>query len=41
MVTIMNNIEQYLRERLLALKDEKNQVFVAKLIPNISSETIL
>ena len=41
MVTIMNNIEQYIRERLLALKDEKNQVFVAKLIPNISSETIL
>jgi hypothetical protein len=41
MVTIMNNIEQYIRERLLALKDEKNQVFVAKLIPNISSKTIL
>ena len=37
----MNNIEKYIRERLLALKDEKNQVFVAKLIPNIPSETIL
>ena len=37
----MNNIEKYIRERLLALKDEKNQVFVVKLIPNIPSETIL
>jgi hypothetical protein len=37
----MNNTEKYIRERLLSLKDEKNQVFVAKLIPNIPSETIL
>ena len=37
----MNNIEKYIRETLLALKDEKNQVFVAKLIPNIPSETVL
>ena len=36
-----NNTENYIREKLLALKDEKNQVFVAKLIPNIPSETIL
>jgi hypothetical protein len=41
MIKIMNNIEKYIKGRLLALKDEKNQVFVAKLIPNISSETIL
>ena len=37
----MNNLEQVIRENLLSLKDEKNQVFVAKLIPNIPSETIL
>ena len=37
----MNNLEQIIRERLLCLKDEKNQGFVAKLIPNIPSETIL
>jgi hypothetical protein len=42
MIKIMNNnTENYIREKLLALKDEKNQVFVAKLIPNIPSETIL
>lgn len=37
----MNNTENFIREKLLALRDEKNQVFVAKLIPNIPSETIL
>ncbi len=29
------------RERLLALRDEQNAAFVAKLIPNIPAETIL
>ena len=37
----MNNTENFIREKLLSLRDEKNQVFVAKLIPNIPSETIL
>ena len=41
MIKIMNNTENIIREKLLALRDEKNQVFVAKLIPNIPSETIL
>ena len=30
-----------IRERLFALRDEKNAAFVAKLIPNIPPETIL
>ena len=30
-----------IRERLFALRDEKNAAFVAKLIPNIPAETIL
>lgn len=37
----MNNTENFIREKLLSLRDEKNQVFVAKLVPNIPSETIL
>jgi hypothetical protein len=41
MIKAMNNPEQVIREKLLSLKDEKNQVFVAKLIPNIPPETIL
>ena len=30
-----------IRERLFALRDEKNAAFAAKLIPNIPAETIL
>jgi hypothetical protein len=41
MIKIMNNTENFIREKLLSLRDEKNQVFVAKLVPNIPSETIL
>ena len=37
----MSNIEQSIREKLLSLKDDKNQIFVSKLIPNISSDKIL
>ena len=35
------NDQSELRERLFALRDEKNAAFVAKLIPNIPPETIL
>jgi hypothetical protein len=34
----MKNI---LQEKLLSLKDDKNALFVAKLIPNIDPKTIL
>ena len=37
----MSNIEQSIREKLLSLKDNNNQIFVSKLIPNISSDKIL
>lgn len=37
----MKGIEQIIQSRLLCLKDEKNQVFVSKLIPTVSFETIL
>jgi hypothetical protein len=41
MIKIMSNIEQSIREKLLSLKDDNNQIFVSKLIPNISSDKIL
>ena len=37
----MSKISEGIREQLISMKDEKNRLFVAKLIPNIPFERIL
>ena len=37
----MKDIENLVRNKLLDLKDEKNKIFVAKLLPTINPDTIL
>jgi hypothetical protein len=37
----MKDIENLVRNKLLDLKDEKNKIFVAKLLPTINPDIIL
>ena len=37
----MKQVEKRIRQKLLELKDDKNQKFLEKLIPNIPANTIL